>query len=291
MVKSIPVTQNFFSFDSAIEIRAIVEVLESISKDFFSLKPPNINVMAADETLADLELNNVEKHFNNNREKINLIDFSFSEKDKFFHIISQFKNEFIGPNGNYTIRLNDKKVNKDLSLNLESELNLGPQKIIQMGKALTDDAMIIRPIHKVREFKVRRNYCFVLMPFSELWSDTIWQSIKKITGDEGFEVKRADDLYGHDVLDDIWVSINEASIIIADVTSRNPNVFYEVGIAHTVGKKVILLTQTEADIPFDFNRYRHLIYGEDMNDLTELESSLPHFLSETDGKEDKSIIT
>lgn len=95
---------------------------------------------------------------------------------------------------------------------------------------------------------------------------------------EGFSFSRADSLYGHNILEDIWIAINESSLIIADITSRNPNVFYEIGIAHTLGKKVILLTQKVTDIPFDFKNYRHIIYEDNVDGFNILNVELPNYL-------------
>ncbi|MEL7657806.1 MAG: hypothetical protein AAGU75_18080, partial [Bacillota bacterium] len=57
-----------------------------------------------------------------------------------------------------------------------------------------------------------------------------------------------------------WRNINEARIIIADLIHRNPNVFYETGIAHTLGKDVILISQEQGDIPFDLRHIRTIFY-------------------------------
>jgi nucleoside 2-deoxyribosyltransferase len=97
----------------------------------------------------------------------------------------------------------------------------------------------------------------------------------------GFNCKRADNLFGHNILNDIWLAINRAEVIIADITSRNPNVFYEIGIAHTIGKKVILLSQKKEDIPFDFLHYRHILYEDNTDGIKLLENLLPKFLNET----------
>ncbi len=61
-------------------------------------------------------------------------------------------------------------------------------------------------------------------------------------------------------MDDITKSIEKARIIVADLTGRNPNVFYEVGIAHTLNKTVLLLAQNIDDVPFDLRHRRVLIY-------------------------------
>jgi len=111
---------------------------------------------------------------------------------------------------------------------------------------------------------------FVLMPFSEPWSTRMWESHIKPTVvglklDPPLQCKRADDLYGHDVMRDVVGAIAAARVIIADITGRNPNVFYELGIAHWMGKRVVLLSQSVDDIPFDLLRFRHILY-EDNSD-------------------------
>ena len=76
----------------------------------------------------------------------------------------------------------------------------------------------------------------------------------------------------------IWRSINEARIVIADITGGNPNVFYEIGIAHTIGKDVILISQDigEKDIPFDIHARRVIDYR-----LSDAQNVLAKRLSDT----------
>jgi len=63
---------------------------------------------------------------------------------------------------------------------------------------------------------------------------------------------------------------------MADVTGKNPNVFYELGIAHTVGKDAIILTQSEDDIPFDLRHLRHLTYVDNQEGWRALKANLGH---------------
>lgn len=141
--------------------------------------------------------------------------------------------------------------------------------------------IIIYPIFQGRNFSLEQDLAFILMPFGEPWSDRIWKIIQDVCGKQKFQTVRADDLFGHDIMEDIWMSISKARILIADITNRNPNVFYELGIAHTIGKRVILLTQNEKDIPFDLNRYRHIIYQDNADGYEELVKGLKKTLSNT----------
>ena len=62
------------------------------------------------------------------------------------------------------------------------------------------------------------------------------------------------------IMGDVWTAINGCKFAIADCTGRNPNVFYELGIAHTLGKPVVLMTQNMDDVPFDLQQFRVIVY-------------------------------
>ena len=127
---------------------------------------------------------------------------------------------------------------------------------------MTDDrTVLVNPvIFQGRGFAPREDRVFVIMPFGPRWSGEVWATIKSTMTALGFRCTRADEQYGHQILEDIWRGICEASIVIADVTGRNPNVYYELGIAHVLGRRVLLLTQDGGDIPFDTRVYRHILY-------------------------------
>ena len=135
--------------------------------------------------------------------------------------------------------------------------------------------MYVAPIWKERRFFTHKDRCFVLMPFNEPWSDRIWnRHVRPMIKSTGLDPIRADDLYGQEIMEDIWRSINEARVIVADITGRNPNVFYELGIAHTLGKDVVLLTQSTEDIPFDLRPFRHVVYEDNSDGYDMLEEQL-----------------
>ncbi|MGA9347707.1 MAG: hypothetical protein WBW48_02730 [Anaerolineae bacterium] len=119
----------------------------------------------------------------------------------------------------------------------------------------------VDPIFRHRDFGSPTDLCFVLMPLRKELAPIYEDHIKKVILGIGLECKRADDFFNtSEIMEDIWENIFKARLIIADLTSKNPNVFYEVGIAHTLGKKVILITQNLADVPFDLRYLRHIQY-------------------------------
>ncbi len=78
--------------------------------------------------------------------------------------------------------------------------------------------------------------CFVLMPFKEPFDGYYHEIIRPAVKDAGLYALRADEIYGTaPIVDDIWNSIWMAKIVIADVTDKNPNVNYELGLRHALG--------------------------------------------------------
>lgn len=143
-----------------------------------------------------------------------------------------------------------------------------------------DDIMVVNPL-----FGKPKGYLstdvFVLMPFHEgltaIFDDHITKTCKSLN----LTVKRADDIYGSsEIIGDIWELIANAKIIIADCTRKNPNVFYELGIAHTLGKDVIIITQSSKDIPFDISHIRYIKYEYTPRGMSEFEKTLTEFITE-----------
>jgi len=104
-------------------------------------------------------------------------------------------------------------------------------------------------------------FVFVLMPFSNEFHDVYNLGIKVAAEASETYCERVDEqVYDGTILQRIYNQIRTADIIVADMTGRNANVFYEVGYAHALDKKVILLTKDPEDIPFDLKHYPHIIY-------------------------------
>ena len=107
-----------------------------------------------------------------------------------------------------------------------------------------------------------RPFVFVLMPFSGKFDDVYMLGIKTACQEAGTYCERVDEqIFTGSILERIYNQISKADIIVSDMSSRNPNVFYETGYAHALGKQVILLTQEADDIPFDMRHYPHIIYN------------------------------
>lgn len=119
-------------------------------------------------------------------------------------------------------------------------------------------------------------FAFVLTPIREDFHDIYSMGIKETAQKLGIEAERVDEqIFQEGILERIYRQIDAADIVIADMSHKNPNVFYEVGYAHAKEKLCILLTQDVNDIPFDLKHKRHIVYEGSISKLREaLESEL-----------------
>jgi len=103
--------------------------------------------------------------------------------------------------------------------------------------------------------------CFVLMPFKPPFIEYYKEILVPAIQEAGFTPRMSEEIYGTNVImDDIFNEIREAAILVADVSERNPNVNYELGIAHAFGRKVVIISQSTKDVPFDYRHRRVIIY-------------------------------
>ena len=103
--------------------------------------------------------------------------------------------------------------------------------------------------------------CFVIMPFGDpfdgYYEEILAPTIRKVE----LVPIRADEINKPGVIvNQIWHGIKQAELCVADVTGRNANVMYELGLAHEAGKPVVQIVQNVDDLPFDLRAYRHIVY-------------------------------
>lgn len=124
---------------------------------------------------------------------------------------------------------------------------------------------------------IKKSRVFVITPFDEDYL-ALYDELKK-SFEEKFDFSNAGDLDNQqNILQDIVEGIYQADVIIADLTGLNPNVFYELGLAHAMNKKVIIITQDLAELPFDIKSYRANEYSLQFNKLPKLVEELKKLL-------------
>lgn len=115
----------------------------------------------------------------------------------------------------------------------------------------------------ISNYKVNteRPKAFVVMQFSEPYNELYQEVIHRICEEFKIDAKRADEVYGPGVIiADIIRQIVESKLIIAEITPANPNVYYEIGYAHALGKPTILIAEKDMRLPFDVSPFRVLFY-------------------------------
>lgn len=131
---------------------------------------------------------------------------------------------------------------------------------------------------------VEKNRCFFLMPFSHDF-DIVYGKTKKFLNDNGFICNRADEISGSTpIISKILTEIMKSQYIIVDITNSNPNVYYELGIAHTLkeARNVLLIKRKDYKAPFDISHLTYIEY--DPSNILLLVSTIHDFIKESQKK-------
>lgn len=116
---------------------------------------------------------------------------------------------------------------------------------------------------------------FVLIPFAQEFDRIFERLIRPSLEGEGYKVERADtDLSQRNIMRTIVEGIAKADLIVAELTGNNPNVFYELGIAHGLQKPVIMISQALDQVPFDLRSYNVVTYSTEFDAVDAFTSSL-----------------
>lgn len=111
---------------------------------------------------------------------------------------------------------------------------------------------------------VDQKLCFVIMPFERPFDGYYKEIIQPAVGELGLGSIRSDEIYDtRAIIQDIWERIWRASVVVADVTDKNPNVNYELGLCHALDVPTVIMSKRVEDIPFDYRHKRCIIYKTD----------------------------
>lgn len=112
-------------------------------------------------------------------------------------------------------------------------------------------------------YPVVPNTAFIVIPFKTPWSYDVTTGIKQVCHLNGIEAKRADAFFNtrKTIAEDIIRGLCQSELVIVDITTHNPNVFYELGMADILGKDIILIRQKDGEeVPSDISNKRYLNY-------------------------------
>lgn len=129
-------------------------------------------------------------------------------------------------------------------------------------------------VFQVPDGEIERDLVAVMMPFAAQF-DPVYEAMRRACEDCGLRCLRASDIWeATAIIQDIFSLIYRAHVVVVDFSGRNPNVMYETGIAHTLGKTVVPLSQSLDDVPFDIKHHRVLPYLSNREGLEGLRSKL-----------------
>ncbi|MEM6347064.1 MAG: hypothetical protein AAF927_24460 [Bacteroidota bacterium] len=156
----------------------------------------------------------------------------------------------------------------------KQESKLGANKKAGVSKK----HLLVNPSFKNRDFHLQPMTSLIIMPLEAYWSQPLWQHLNKVLGSMGYDTTQASPLFQQNVIENSWTRMNEVDLIIADLTYKHPDVFYKTGIAHTLGKNIIVLSQHARDIPPDFHQFPTIIYDNNLPGLERLSLELTEII-------------
>lgn len=207
----------------------------------------------------------------------------FSAFAYYFSRISSLKDEY----RHDKLRLELERQLNELSSRLQSDkarfesinhLILDAQRLDRKPKQqinFVSSNALIRDL-EIDSTQVDPKLVLVLTPFNPQF-EADWLAIKESVASVGFTATRGDDDYkSSNILKHILERMVAARLVIANISGRNPNVFYELGIAHSLGKPVVIISRNADEIPFDLGALRVLVYTETSDLKDKLSSWITH---------------
>jgi hypothetical protein len=143
-----------------------------------------------------------------------------------------------------------------------------------LHESVFDQALTPQVFRLPVEVATEQDLVAVMMPFDARFAN-VYATLQQAVAESGMRCYRADDIWlNNHIMDDVISLIWRARVVIADLSSKNPNVLYETGIAHTLGRKVIQIAQSMDDIPFDLRAIRSVTYLPNGEGLERLKAQL-----------------
>ncbi len=156
-----------------------------------------------------------------------------------------------------------------------------PEKSTYISAKPSEKKLTFAPhVFTLPDVQVERDLVAIMMDFDAAF-DPVHEAIKVACRDSGFRCQRADDIWEESVImQDVFNLLFRANVVVVDFTGRNSNVMYETGIAHTLGKLVIPITQSMGDVPFDVKHHRALQYLRNTEGLNAMTAALAKKLAQ-----------
>ncbi|MEO0897430.1 MAG: hypothetical protein AAFY71_13575 [Bacteroidota bacterium] len=268
---------EMFVFDEpTFDLSKVIDICQSVSDRY--LEGEKITAFlstVSGATFPSLNMDQLAQKYEEHHNDQNFLLFSANQSlsGYTFSLMFQFRSRSYEPYGSLSMMWGNNKLHQeikgDIWKNLALEMYKGPRKKLPTEEE-NEKGLLISPIFGNAPFETQTGSAVVFMPLEAYWSESIWMHIQDTLSSLGFSADRTSSLYSENRLNYIWEVINKAEIVIADLTYKHPDVFYKIGIAHTLGKPILLLTQHGRDLPSDFKGFAHVVYDNNIYGLQRL---------------------
>ncbi len=163
----------------------------------------------------------------------------------------------------------------DARLITKEQLARLPRNLVKSAAPGMSSQLVVTPaVFSIPNQRPEPDLVSVMMPLEAAFTQ-VYSAIQRACADSGLRCLRADSIWQEStVIQDVFNLLVRSHIVVVDFSGRNSNVMYETGIAHTLGRPVIPISQSLDDVPFDLRHHRVLKYLPNAEGLTSMQATL-----------------
>jgi hypothetical protein len=275
---------EMFRFDDQqFQLDRVIHLLSAISTKYLQRATPTAFLSTNQgRTFPALSLRQLRAVYHQHEHEVSFLLFGMNQArtGQTFSLMFQFQAPGHEAYGSLSMMWSNHEMHQMVKQLIWTQLKLRPYRkgspaVSQSSRTeLRKKHMLVNPHFSNREFQSQPMSSLVIMPLEAYWSQPLWQQIRKLLSNLGYDSMQAEALFQENVLENTWTRMNEVDLVIADLTYKHPDVFYKLGVAHTLGKKVVLITQHSRDIPPDFRFFPTIVYDNNLPGLEKLNQQL-----------------
>jgi hypothetical protein len=252
-----------FTFnEAAFSLDTLLPLMQEVARRFLENAPFQAFLSTVHgETHAGISLSYLPVLWEKYREQVSLLLLGVNQSlsGQTFSLTLQFSQ---GPrasaSGTLSMLWGDERLHRELSGLIYSRLEAKPYRPGDLLPASAAPAG--QPTMRLMAAVPRPRTCAVVMPLDSYWSDPLWEQLEQVLLTSGWEAWRVGNLFREQQLSRAWQQLAEAELVLADLTYKHPEVYYLTGVAHALGRKVLIISQHGRDIPPDFQAFAPLVY-------------------------------
>ncbi|MEL7531815.1 MAG: hypothetical protein AAFN10_10930 [Bacteroidota bacterium] len=279
---------EMFRFDDAqFKLDKVIHLLSAVSTKYLQRATPTAFLSTTQgRTYPALSLRQLRTVFSQHTHEVSFLLFGMNQArtGQTFSLMFQFHTPGHEAYGSLSMMWSNHEMHTLVKQLIWTQLKLKPYRkqegktSAQRKQEVSKKHLLVNPSFKNRDFHLQPMTSLIIMPLEAYWSQPLWQHLNKVLGSMGYDTTQASPLFQQNVIENSWTRMNEVDLIIADLTYKHPDVFYKTGIAHTLGKNIIVLSQHARDIPPDFHQFPSIIYDNNLPGLERLSLELTEII-------------